>query len=83
MTGGPAAGTTAVAREIAVAAPIEFRAVRATRSVEPTSAVLPLYAWAVAPEMEAQFAPVMSHRCHWYTNLVGLFFHVPGDAVSV
>jgi hypothetical protein len=37
----------------------------------------------VAPEIPAQFAPVLSHRSHWYLNDVGVFDHCPALAVRV
>ena len=33
--------------------------------------------------MPAQSVPAAEQRCHWYLNDVGLFAHVPFEAVSV
>ena len=46
----------------------DFVAVSTTRNVFPTSAATGLYVAYVAPEMLAQWLPLLSHRCHWYVR---------------
>src|SRR5438445_183566 len=79
----PAAATASVAAETAVADPAGACAVTATLSAWPRSSVDGRYVSAVAPGISAQFAPLASHRCHWYPNVSGLPpVQSPGTAVT-
>ena len=60
-----AGATTAEALLVAEAEPALFVAVTVTRNVFPTSAEPSVNCEAVAPEIEAQLAPVLSQRFHW------------------
>ena len=51
---------------VADVGPVSFDAVTVTRNVLPTSLEEPRYWAEVAPAIEAQFAPAVSHRFHWY-----------------
>ena len=65
--GGAGAGaTTAVALLVAEAEPPPFAAVTFKRSVRPTSSTPSVYVAVVAPAIEAQLAPPLSQRRHWY-----------------
>jgi hypothetical protein len=52
--------------EVAVPVPAVFVAETVARSVDPTSPLATTYELAVAPEIDAQFAPAESQRFHWY-----------------
>ena len=62
---GGAPVTTAVALLVAEPGPASFAAVTVARNVLPTSAEPTAYWAAVAPAIDAQLAPVGSHRFHW------------------
>jgi hypothetical protein len=61
----PAATMVDDVGESALTAPEAFVAVTSTRTVLPASAVVSVYVWPVAPEIDAQLAPLLSQRCHW------------------
>src|SRR2546423_1556550 len=48
-----------------------FVAVTCTRTVLFTSAVVSVYVAAVAFRIATHAAPLLSHRCHWYANVIG------------
>src|SRR5687768_16809960 len=73
----------AVIPEFAVALPLAFRAVTATRSRKPRSTSRTGYVFAVAPVTLEHVATSASHRCHWYEKPVGLAVHSPSFALSV
>lgn len=62
--------STAVGSEVAVAGPVPFVAVTEARRVEPTSEAVVTYVERPVP-MLVQFAPLVSHRFHWYAHTVG------------
>ena len=64
--GGGAAETTAVALLVAEPDPAAFVPVTVTRMVLPTAKLPSVSCVPVAPETEAQFAPAVSQRFHWY-----------------
>jgi hypothetical protein len=70
--------------DVADVDPAAFTAVTATRSVEPTSAVVARYVEATAPETFAHALPAVSQRRHWYEYVMGSRpVHDPAVAVSV
>ena len=73
-----------VADESALAWPAPFVAVRRARSRKPTSPFGTLYVELVAPPIDAQLAPLVSQRRHWYENVIGVSpDHDPDVAESV
>ena len=67
IEGAGAAATTPVGAEATGALlPPAFTAASTTTSVCPTSDVVGVYAWAVAPAIAAQPFPAWSQVCHWY-----------------
>ena len=57
--------TTAVAADVADAAPLEFDAVTVRRSVAPASGATSEYEAATAPLIDVQLAAEASQRFHW------------------
>jgi hypothetical protein len=60
------AAIAAVAADVAEPLPPAFVAVTVTRMQAPTSLVVNVYDWLVAPETATQAPPVLSQRFHWY-----------------
>jgi hypothetical protein len=58
-----AGDTEPVCAEVADAEPDEFEPVTTTSIVLPTSALVSVYVWALAPEMCVHVPPL--HCCHW------------------
>jgi fructose-specific component phosphotransferase system IIB-like protein len=71
LTGAEVDVTVAVGLDDASAEPTLFDAFTRTRSVEPASAVTTTRVVPVAPTMSAHEAPAVSHRRHWYVNVIG------------
>src|SRR5215208_4010632 len=69
--------------DAAVARPSALTAVTSTVSACPTSPCTGLYVFSVAPAMSPHAVPSIVHRCHLYSNDVGLLLQVPFPAVSV
>ena len=61
----PVAWTTFVGRETATPLPVAFVAVTWTRMRLPTSALVNVYFFDVAPLIGLQLPPAGSQRCHW------------------
>jgi hypothetical protein len=85
LTGGLGADvTTAVAAEGAPELPALFDPVTNERIVDPTSAEASKYVDAAAPEINEQFAPPVSQRCHAYANVgAGEPVQLPVDVLNV